>query len=317
MKSSSYLFFLFLLSIQIACNVEDPIIKDTPVITWSNPDDIAFGTQLTSTQLNATAEIDGVFNYTPELGTSLAEGSDQDLMVEFTPTDISTNSVVTETVKINVTAGTDAMFNDDFTYGKAVDIDGNEYKTITIGGQTWMAENLRTTRFRNGVGIPEVTDDAAWAALTTAGVSNYENSTDIDYVATHGRLYNWAAVSDSRNIAPEGWHVASDAEWTVLSTFLGGEEEAGAKLKESSTLHWNTPNLNANNSSGFTALPSGRREYFDGSFLNLGFNTFWWTSSTYDGNYAWYRYMNYDEVNIYRANFHSTYGYSVRCVKDE
>ena len=114
----------------------------------------------------------------------------------------------------------------------------------------------------------------------------------------------------------QGWHVATDAEWTTLTNALGGEQLAGGKLKESGQSHWNIPNTSVDNSIGFTGLPSGRREYADGTFLKFGFNTFWWTSTTCDGNYAWYRYINYNEANIYRAKFHSTYGYSVRCIKD-
>jgi uncharacterized protein (TIGR02145 family) len=129
-------------------------------------------------------------------------------------------------------------------------------------------------------------------------------------------LYNWFAVSDSRNIAPTGWHVATDADWLELSSFLGNENVAGGKLKETTTKHWNSPNTGASNESGFTALPTGRREYTDGSFINLGYDGFWWTSSAYNPDYSWYRYLHYNVAEIFRANFHKQYGFSVRCVKD-
>ena len=124
------------------------------------------------------------------------------------------------------------LFNPDLTYGTINDIDGNVYKTITIGTQTWMAENLRTTKFRNGKDIPEVTVDSIWAILTTGAYCNYKNTRNIDTIVTYGRLYNWYAVYDSRNIAPEGWHISNEADWTTLTNYLGGPYVAGLKLKE-------------------------------------------------------------------------------------
>ena len=209
-----------------------------------------------------------------------------------------------------------AVFNPSLTYGTLTDQNGNIYKTITIGTQTWMAENLRARTYRNGDSVPVVSSNDTWKGLKTGACCTYNNLTDLDAIATHGRLYNWYAVNDSRGLAPPGWHIPSDAEWSTLVQFLGGETVAGGKLKETGQTHWQSPNAGATNSSGFTALPSGRREYFDGTFLNLTFNTFWWSSTAYDINYAWYRYLNYDVPNAYRANFHEPYGFAVRCVKD-
>jgi uncharacterized protein (TIGR02145 family) len=135
------------------------------------------------------------------------------------------------------------------------DIDGNIYHTVTIGTQVWMVENLKTTKYRNGDPIPNVTGNA-WAALTTGAYCWYNNDA-ATYKATYGALYNWYAVADSRNIAPTGWHVPTDAEWTTLTTFLGGESVAGGKLKETGTNHWTSPNTGATNETGFTALPGG------------------------------------------------------------
>lgn len=209
-----------------------------------------------------------------------------------------------------------AEFNTGLSYGSMKDNDGFTYKTIEIGNQTWMAENLRSTKFRNGETIPEINSNSAWAALTSPAYSSYENTTDIDELATYGRLYNWFVVSDSRNIAPEGWHVPSTEEWAQLATQLGGMEVAGGKIKEAGNTHWNAPNTSANNSSGFTALPSGRREYNDGRFINTGFNAFWWTSSAYNPDYSWYYQVNYDFASVIVANFHKQYGFSIRLIKD-
>ncbi len=205
-------------------------------------------------------------------------------------------------------------FNPDLTYGTMTDTDGNVYKTITIGTQTWMAENLKTTKFRNGDPIPNVTDNAAWAALAT-GAYCWFNNDAAAYKATYGALYNWYAVADSRNIAPIGWHVATDAEWTTLTDFLGGESVAGGKLKETGTLHWLTPNTDAINSAGFTALPGGYR-YGGGFFFGVGNYGDWWSSSMRSAPYAWCRYMNCGYSYANKNSYEEYFGFSVRCIKD-
>lgn len=302
------------IGLTISCSDDSP--KIDPVITWENPSDIAFGTLLSSVQLNAQSNVPGVFTYSPAVGEMLNEGQNQELVVVFTPTEESVYRTGSKTVFINVTSGSNAQFNSGLTYDTVSDSDNNVYKTITIGTQTWMAENLRTTKYRNGESIPEVTSNTEWKNLTSAAYSNYGNTSDVDAIATFGRLYNWFAVTDSRNLAPTGWHVATDADWTTLTTFLGGESVAGGKLKETGTTHWNSPNTGADNSTGFTALPAGRREYTDGSFINTGFNGFWWTSSAYNPDYSWYRQINYDGAIVNPANFHKQYGFAIRCVKD-
>ena len=311
MKKLPYLIALLLI---LSCTKDDP--KLTPVLTWATPSYIAYGTLLSTVQLNASADVDGTFSYTPDFGDALQIGVDQDLSVEFTPTDLDKYSSMSKTVQITVVPGSSANFNANLTYGTLTDVDHNIYKTITIGNQTWMAENLRTTKYRNGEVIPYVTSNDDWKGLKTAAYSSYENTTDLEKIATYGYLYNWFAVSDQRNLAPEGWHVATDEEWKVLTTFLEGESVAAGELKEVGSLHWNDTNTGATNSTGFTALPAGRREYTDGSFINEGYNGFWWTSSPYNPDYSWYRQMNYDAVFVNPANFHKQYGFSVRCVKD-
>jgi uncharacterized protein (TIGR02145 family) len=307
----------FLILSAIGCK-KGETIKSNPLVTWENPADIRFGTTLTSTQLNATANVAGTFVYTPAPGTILNEGINQKLNVSFSPTDVDTYNTVNKSVTINVLPGSQstAIFNPGLTYGIMTDIEGNVYSTIIIGTQTWMAENLRTTKFRNGDAIPEVTGNTDWKSLSSAAYCNYENTTDAVKIATMGRLYNWFAVSDSRNIAPEGWHVATDADWIALITSLGGETIAGGKLKETGTTHWISPNTGATNGSGFTAIPAGRREYDSGSFINNGFDGFWWTSSAYNPDYSWYYDLHYTFASINRANFHKQYGFSVRCVSN-
>ena len=196
------------------------------------------------------------------------------------------------------------------------DIDGNVYHTVTIGTQVWLKENLKVTKFSNGDLIPNVSDNAAWSALMTGGYCWYNN--EIENKSTYGALYNWYAVDDSRLIAPAGWHVATDADFTVLTSYLGGESTAGNKLKEVGLNHWLSPNNFATNESGFTALPGGLRSYSDGTFRNSGSNGYYWSTTQSDSIRAWDRELFYDQVNCFRYDFDSKhYGFSVRCVRDE
>jgi uncharacterized protein (TIGR02145 family) len=193
------------------------------------------------------------------------------------------------------------------------DIDGNVYQTVTIGNQVWMAENLKVTHYRNGEAIPNVTDNDTWAGLTTGAYCEYDN--DANNVATYGRLYNWYAASDIRNIAPAGWHVPSDIEWQTLVNYLGGDAIAGWKMKESGTVHWSSPNTGATNECGFTALPGGYRGWY-GIFADLGNYATYWTSTVISSTYAWYRSMSYDNPEVSRYDSKKHYGFSLRCVKD-
>ena len=201
----------------------------------------------------------------------------------------------------------------DGSTGTVTDIDGNVYHTVTIGTQVWMVENLKVTHYRNGDPIPNVTDNTAWSNITTGAYCNYNN--DANNVTIYDRLYNWFTVNDSRNIAPTGWHVPTDAEWTTLTTFLGGASIAGGKLKETGTTHWLTPNEGATNETGFTALPGGGR-FYNGAFFNIGYNGNWWSATEFNASYAWNRYMNYNNSNVYRYDFNKELGFSVRCVRD-
>ena len=194
--------------------------------------------------------------------------------------------------------------------GIVTDIDGNIYNTITIGTQVWMVENLKTTKYRNGDLISNVEGETAWSNLTTGAYCNYGN--DVNNATTYGRLYNWYAVNDSRKIAPTGWHVATDAEWTTLTNFVGGESVAGAKLK--SKTGWNG-NGNGTDDFGFTALPGGYRS-LGGSFLSLVSIGDWWSSNESSTNGALEMTMYYDDNRVISASANKKSGFSVRCVKD-
>jgi uncharacterized protein (TIGR02145 family) len=195
---------------------------------------------------------------------------------------------------------------------KVIDIDGNEYKVIKIGEQIWMAENLKTTRYRDGTAIPLVTDSAVWSNLKTPGYCCYNN--DIGLETNYGVLYNWYAVSNS-NLCPSGWHVPTDAEWTTLTDFLGGEPVAGGKLKETGTFHWKFPNTGATNETGFTALPAGGREH-DGTFANIGEKCAWWSATEDSFPYARFRFIGFDLSEVHRISWYVEAGFSIRCLKD-
>jgi len=194
------------------------------------------------------------------------------------------------------------------------DIDGNSYKTVTIGTQVWMAENLKVTHYRNGDAIPNITDSAQWSSLTTGAYCIYNNSSGNGTI--YGKLYNWYAVNDSRNIAPTGWHVSTDADWATLTTALGGDQVAGGKLKETGLNHWQNPNISATNEVGFTAIPGGTRN-FNGAFNDIGHYSYWWsfTANNTSGN-DYDRSINNNSGLLYRNSNKEGVGYSVRCVKD-
>jgi len=196
--------------------------------------------------------------------------------------------------------------------GTVTDIDGNVYNTVTIGVQVWMAENLKVTHYRNGDAIPNVTDNGQWSDLSTGVYCNYDNNES--NVATYGRLYNWYAVEDSRNIAPEGWHVPSDTEWQTLVDYLGGASVAGVKMKETGTIHWNSPNTGATNESGFSALPGGYG--FPGTYHGMGSDANFWSSTEYVSGSAWHRGLDYDSSEVDRDTRNKGCVYSVRCVRD-
>ncbi|HEY5141428.1 MAG TPA: fibrobacter succinogenes major paralogous domain-containing protein, partial [Methylococcales bacterium] len=191
----------------------------------------------------------------------------------------------------------------DPTTGTVTDHDGNVYKTVKIGQQWWMAENLKTITYNNGISIPLVTDSATWRNLTTPGYCWLSN--DISYKNVYGALYNWYTVNTGK-LAPTGWHVSSDAEWTILTDFLGGIGVAGGKLKaigtiEAATGLWFAPNTDATNESGFSALPAGVR-FDDGHFYldYMGHLGYWYSSTAFSATDAFGRQINYNQGDITR-----------------
>ncbi|MCL4482236.1 MAG: fibrobacter succinogenes major paralogous domain-containing protein [Bacteroidetes bacterium] len=206
-----------------------------------------------------------------------------------------------------------------FTYGSVSDVEGNTYKTVTIGNQIWMAENLKTTKYNDGTTIPLVTDSTVWKKLSTPGYCWYNNDATANK-NIYGALYNWYTLNTGK-LCPTGWHVPSDAEWTILKTYLGGETVAGGKLKETGTSHWLSPNTGATNESGFAAVPGGYR-YFGGTFYDLGGFGYWWsTTESFSMEYsfttiAYYLQMYYGYSGVSRSSFEKQRGFSVRCLRD-
>jgi uncharacterized protein (TIGR02145 family) len=209
--------------------------------------------------------------------------------------------------------GNEIIFATRGATGTVSDIDGNTYSTIVIGTQTWMAENLKTTKYSDGTSIPLVTDGTAWAALTTPAYC-WNNNDEATYKATYGALYNWYAVNTGK-LCPTGWHVSSNAEWTTLTTYLGGASAAGAKLKEPGTAHWTSPNTEATNETGFTALPAPSRDS-GGGFHDTGGSGYWWATTQADLLNAWFRYLSYTGGAVGGGDLSKVFGFSVRCVRN-
>jgi uncharacterized protein (TIGR02145 family) len=194
------------------------------------------------------------------------------------------------------------------------DYDGNVYDTVMIGTQSWLKENLKVTHYNNGVPIPNVIANTAWASLTT-GARCYYNNDSLAYDSVYGPLYNWYAVNNANNLCPSGWHVSTNAEWQTAESYLGGSNNAGGKMKEAGILHWTSPNTGATNSTGFTGLPGGMRDPINNTFSFIHENGVWWTA-TVSGSYAWSTYMWYLFAGIDHNPTPKNYGLSVRCVKN-
>lgn len=226
-----------------------------------------------------------------------------------------------------------------YTPGTGVtDIDGNTYQTIIINGQEWMSENLRTSNYANGDSIPNVTDNTQWSnysvesndSLTYINCSGYwvYNNNNIQNENPYGKLYNWFAVVDTRNLCPADWHVPSEADWSNLINYIdpnanGGNtlpNIAGGKMKSIGTQYWNNPNSDATNESGFSGLPGGDRSGYDGWFPNnQGYSGLWWSKSENNSESGWkgnsYS-LGYDWGSVRRISSIKTQGASVRCLKN-
>ena len=198
------------------------------------------------------------------------------------------------------------------------DVDGNTYKTVTIGTQTWMAENLKTSKYTDGTLIPNVKDNNQWLDLTS-GAWAYYNNDSVNNVK-YGKLYNWYAVSKTtngnKNVCPTGWHVPTDAEWTVLTDYLGGESLAGGKMKEVGITSWDSPNTGTSNVSLFSSIPSGYRSLSgNGAFFKLGKNSSWWSIDFEQIDWAWAKSVT-DNNDCYRDDRSKKSALSIRCLKD-
>jgi len=228
----------------------------------------------------------------------------------------------TKIVKLEVTdtEGLKDIATDQITVTEASDYEsgtvkfyGETYKTVKIGNQWWLAENLKVTQYRDGSAILNITVNGEWRKLSSGAYCAYNN--DEGNADIYGYLYNWYAVNDSRNIAPLGWHVPTYEEWQMLVAYLGGN--AGSKLAGRADL-WKDGNLEDNSAfdeSGFSALPAGSRHDGDGVFYYLGSRTYFW-SSTESSNNAWRRYLNCDSSGMHGDNANKRRGFSVRLVKD-
>lgn len=218
------------------------------------------------------------------------------------------------------------LFEDDNNNGQqdeqVVDIDGNVYSTVIIGDQEWFAENLRTTKYKDGNVIPTGHSDSEWSNLSTGAYAIYPHSqidglgSDLDVLEAYGGLYNWYAVETGK-LCPDGWRVPTDEDWTSLIDYVG--EHAGAKLKSTRTEpdahpRWKSPNDVANDEYGFSAFPGGHR--FNGTFKSVGVDGWWWSASEYDALWAWPRHIYNSSSSIYRDLTLKQRGLSVRCMRD-
>jgi uncharacterized protein (TIGR02145 family) len=206
-------------------------------------------------------------------------------------------------------------------YGTNIsDIDGNSYKTVYIGTQQWMAENLKTAKYNDGTFIPNITDNIQWSNLTTGAWAYYNN--DASNNTLYGKLYNWYALNSqtngNKNVCPVGWHVPYDYEWTILSDYLGGENIAGGKMKQIGLSNWKSPNTDATNSFLFNAVPGGirRNQYYGFSYIGISAN--WWSLSRYfNSNFqAWYFQILNSSSSLIKTTQNNLAGLSIRCIKD-
>jgi uncharacterized protein (TIGR02145 family) len=197
---------------------------------------------------------------------------------------------------------------------KIEDIDGNIYNVVVIGTQTWMSENLRTTKYNTGVAIPKADDAGEWATLTTDAYCWYNNDS-VNYAEMYGALYSWN-VTEGGDICPIGWHAPSDAEWVVLIDYLGGQSVAGGKMKEEGFVHWDSPNTGATNESGFTGIATGSRHPSNGTYYSEGTKGTFWTTDTGSPSAGYMYQLRHDSEELHKSHFSRNNGFSIRCLKD-
>ena len=227
---------------------------------------------------------------------------------ENTSTSTNNDDNNTDDVKTNITFG---------KQGPTIsDVEGNSYKTVYIGAQHWMAENLKTSRFNNGIQITNLTNSDQWSTTNTGAWCHYNN--DDFFAQKYGKLYNWYIVSlsmNGNNVCPTGWHIPNDSDWKQLSAYLGGEEKAGGVMKEVGFVNWGTPNTNATNTSLFSGLPGGYRSEY-GDFRDISKNGNWWSSTEQTSVGANRFKIEYNSESMSFENNSKKDGYSIRCIKD-
>jgi uncharacterized protein (TIGR02145 family) len=216
------------------------------------------------------------------------------------------------------TCGAVNVHNPNLTYGSMIDQEGNAYKTIVIGTQEWMAENLNTSIYRNGDAIPTDLSNTEWAA-TQLGAWTYYND-DMSNECPHGKLYNWFTCVDDRQLCPTNWRIPTNEEWIQLTTHLGGAEISGGKMKSTGTLEtsngwWFEPNTSADNISGFSGTSAGYR-LNDGFYANLGYTSYWWSSSEFNTEDALHHFLLSYSPSTGSNNSMKQHGFSVRCLRD-
>ena len=194
------------------------------------------------------------------------------------------------------------------------DYDGNLYDTVHIGTQVWLKQNLKTTHYKNGGAIAYPGNDNTLWGNSTSGAYAWYNNDETTYKNIYGALYNWYAVNTG-NLCPTGWHVPSDAEFLILTSYLGGDGIAGGNLKETGLAHWSNPNNYATNSSGFTALPGGRRSA-SGTYGFINDAGFWWNSTEDYSVFSWGSVIYNNDGSAYKVSLAKPSGFSVRCLKD-
>ena len=328
MKKLSLIFFAMLISFAIildACkkNEEEPVAAFTADQTT-----IAAGGTVNFTDQSTNSPTSWLWNF----------GDDEISSSQNPSHTYNTAKKYTVSLKVSNSSGSNTEIKTDYiTIAFTDPRDGQVYEIVEIGSQTWMAENLRATRFADGTSIPKVEGITEWQNLSYADKAYcwYTNDSATN-ATTYGALYTWASAMNGENsrfansggvqgVCPTGWHLPSDSEWKQLEMYLGmshadaddigfrGSNEGG-KMKEIGTTHWNSPNSGATNESGFTALPGGKRDC-GGNFTNMGLNTFFWSST--DNNFlVWNRALNHDYESVYRYYINRDNGFSVRCVRD-
>lgn len=194
------------------------------------------------------------------------------------------------------------------------DLDGNPYTSVPIGTQTWLTDNLRTSKYSNGDNIPNILDQGDWQYATSGAWCHVDNNTDLE--VPYGKHYNWYAVTDSRNVCPSGWHVPTDTEWETLILFVGGSDLAGNALKEKGPAHWYPDNSLATNSSGFTALPGGAQSALPGTSYPVHILGIFWSATPVNEDSAFGYYLFDAYQSIKKQEYIKQTGLSVRCLKD-